>query len=184
MGANEIANRIEAAGWLSTTGQNDGEGATDVKASDFYFRSIVGFKNKLEIINPQVGDSWTTVDSISVALFLDRNYARKDTTIQITPIESMRASLNPAGIIPVSYAGMLRVLPLSAQGYESFTHGLVPPLSLPGSLDPYSVIVVVADLDDFQAIGFGVEFSIQVMRLPDLEGGDETAVTFIDAAGP
>ena len=183
MGANEIANRIEAAGWLSATGQFDGEGSTDVLASDFFFRSIVGFKNKLEVINPQLGDSWGNAETVSLALFLDRNYARKDTTIQITPIETLRATVNPVAIAPTSYEGMLRILPLSAEGYESFTHGNVPPLSVPGSLDPYSVLVIVANLEEFQLVGFGVEFSIQVMRLPDLEGGDETAVNFIDIGG-
>ena len=185
MGANEIANRIEAAGWLAAAGQHDGEGGTDVVPGDFFFRSIVGFQNRLEVINPEVGDDWSGVESVSIALFLDRNYARKDTTIQVSAIESLRVAINtpPVTVAPISYQGVIRVLPLSADGYKSFKSGGVPPLSIPGSLDPYSVLVCIADLEEFQRSGFGVEFAIQVMRLPDLEGGDETGVSFVNIGG-
>lgn len=190
MGANELSNRVEAAGWIAAAGQVNGDNEGQAIAADgsqFFFRSISGFVNKIEVlnVNPAV-DTWLDLQAseVTLALFLDRNYARKDTSIGITPIESFREqSDDPAVSIPVSYEGMLRVLPMSQAAYDSVKAGsLVFPL--PESLDPYSVIIVVADLSAFQAVGAGVEFGIQVSRMSDNDAPGTTDTTFIPPPAP
>ena len=174
MGANEIANRIEAAAWIAAAGQEDGEGFTDVTAEDFFFRSIVGFENRLTLLSPEDGEDWGSVDTISMAIFLERAYSRGDTAIQITPIETMRADASSGDVLPVSYEGVIRVLPLSTAGFAAAQAG--DPFTLPGSLDPYSVLLIIINLDQFQVSGVGVEFAINVMRLQEAIG--ETSVAF------
>lgn len=184
MGANEIANRVEASAWVAAAGQIDEEGTGGpISAADFFFRSLSGFVNRIEVlgVDPAV-DTWDTLTELVVALFLDRNYARKDTTMLLQPIDSARPqSDDPAIVLPSSYQGPLRVLPLSAEGYITATTG-APPLTLPGSLDPYSVLLVVADLDAFQLVGKGLEFGIEVLRMPDYDG-PPASVNFL-TAGP
>lgn len=176
MGANEISNRVEASAWIAAAGQSEPESPSSiVKASDFFFRSISGFVNRIEIAGAEVGDNWDDVEQLGIALFLDRNYARKDTTMLLQPIDSLRPALNqPAITLPLNYEGPLRVLPMSLAGFEALkTFG---PQPLPGSLDPYSVLLVVADLTKFQLAGVGLEFGIEVLRMPDYNGGPTTVI--------
>ena len=183
MGANEIANRVEASAWIAAAGEINGEGVgRDVEASDFFFRSISGFVNRMEVIDVDVGDPWDGILNLSIALFLDRNYARKDTTLLLQAIDSFRPqSDDPAVINPLVFNGPVRVATFSAEGYESVKTGGVPPFTLPASLDPFSVLLINADLNNFQELGVGLEFGIELLRMPDNDGGD-TAVAFVDAA--
>lgn len=187
MGANEIANRVEASAWIAAAGRVDGDdiGTQEVVPADFFFRSLNGFDNRMEVLGIPPGDTWedAALGSITIVLFLDRNYARKDTTMLLQPIESFRPSIpDPAIILPVSYEGPLRVIPLSASGYQTVKTG-APVLSLPASVDPYSVLLVVVNLGDFQVVGKGIEFGIEVLRMQDNDG-PPTVTTLIDPGGP
>lgn len=172
MGANEIANRVEASAWIAAAGQSDDEGVGGpITPADFFFRSLSGFVNKMEILGIIPGQTWDDLEQVSIALFLDRNYARRDTTMLLQPIETFRPATNDPSIVqPVSYEGPLRVIPVSAEGFESVKGGGVPPFTLPASVDPYSVLVVVANLMEFQQLGHGLEFGIEVLRMPDNDG--------------
>ncbi len=187
MGANEIANRVEASAWVAAAGKVDGDniGTEEVVPADFFFRSLNGFDNRIEVIGISPGETWETASLgvITIVLFLERNYARKDTTMLLQPIESFRPSIpDPSIILPVSYEGPLRVTPLSAAGYETVKTG-APPFTLPASIDPYSVLLVTANLGDFQQLGKGVEFGIEVVRMQDNDG-PPTVTTLIDPGGP
>lgn len=176
MGANEIANRVEASAWIAAAGDFEGEGFADVKASDFFFRSISGFVEAIEVLNLEPGDSWDDVNDLIFVLTLDREYSRRDTTFLLQPIESFRADVdNPASIAPLSYEGIVRVLPVSEAGYQAVISGGAP--SIPADLDPYVRVICFANLSDFQLSGAGLEFGIQVLRMPDNES-QNTTVTF------
>lgn len=170
MGSNEIANRCEAAAWIAAAGAEDPEGpAPLVSADDFFIRSLNGFIDRIDVLDPQVGTDWDAVGQVTLGLHLDRNYSRRDTSIVIDPVDSFRE--NAAGdVLGVSYFGPLRVVPLSEQGYAELLAGGT--FTLPDSLDPFSRIVVIADLTTYQAGGFGLEFSIQLMRMQQNEDND------------
>ena len=177
MGANEIANRVEASAWIAAAGETDGEGASPIAAGDFFFRSLSGFVNRIEVVGVVPGDTWDTVTELVLALFLDRNYARKDTTMLLQPIDSARPTLgNPALIAPLAYEGPLQIIPLSADGYLQIQAGGLA--SLPATLDPYSVLVVIANLSSYQQAGVGLEFGIEVLRMPDYNG-PPASVSFV-----
>lgn len=187
MGANEIANRVEASAWIAAAGQTDGDdiGVNEVLPTDFFFRSLNGFVNRMDVLGISPGETWEDAaqGTITVVLFLDRNYARKDTTLLLQPIETFRPStVDPAIILPVSYEGPLRVTPLSADGYSNVRTG-APPFTLPGSVDPYSVLMVSLNLGEFQVFGKGVEFGIEVLRMQDNDG-PPTVTTLVDPGGP
>lgn len=181
MGANELSNRVEATAWVVAAGTMDGEGAgSPVAATDFFFRSLSGFVNKLEIIGPVIGDSWDDVDFLNVVLFLERNYARDHTTIAcINPITTARGQTGVAGgpAIPVTYIGPSEVFPITQAGYEIIKNNLGD-FQEPAGLDPYSVIVCTFDLSGgvFQRSGKGLEFGIQVTSMAPHSGDTDVEV--------
>jgi len=182
MGANEISNRVEASAWIAAAGEVDGDGLGTglVVDTDFFFRSLSGFVNKIEVLGLQPGDTWENVLQLTVALFLDRNYARKDTTMLLQPINSFRPEIgDPANILPLVFGGPLQVTPLSAAGYQSVKDGGATPFTLPASADPYSVLLVLADLEQFQEFGKGLEFGIEVLRMQDNDAPDQTETTLV-----
>ena len=182
MGANEIANRVEASAWIAAAGELTGEGVgSDVKASDFFFRSLSGFIDRIEVIGVEAGETWGSITDLSLAIFLDRDYSRRDTSILLNPIDSFRPNGDdPAVINPLVYEGPLRVVTLSKDGYETLAKGGSVPFTLPASLDPFSVLLINANLGNFQEIGLGLEFGIELLRMPDNDAPGSTVVSFVD----
>lgn len=175
MGANENKNQTEAAAWVAAAGAQEPEGPSPVVApTDFFFRSLVGFIDRIEVIDPAEGSDWDAATQLSLVLTLDRAYSRRATAITIDPLDSFR--LNPAGdVLGLSYFGPLRVNPLSEEGYAQLLAG--DPFVLPASLDPFSRLVVIADLETYQLSGFGLEFCIKLMSMQRNEDNN-TTVTF------
>lgn len=175
MSANENQNRIEAACWLRLGPQEPevtetvlGPVQVNVTSNPIGFRSVVGFERQIGVVDPDdplVGP---------VFLFLERQYTRADTVVQVSCINTadMDQSTPPGGVIypnsgveqPVPF-----VLPVNRR---VLTEG---PLIEPFTAEQVAEFFQVYDMLVVQVVDVptSADVSITVMSVPKFDGVSE-----------
>ena len=180
MGSNEIKNSIEACAWIVAAAAPFPDlGVTPVAADQFFFRSISGFVDRIDVLTPALGTDWIDATEVVLGLYLDRNYSRRATTIFTKNINTVGVEPTTGDPSPISMDLSPNVLALTEAAYNDLiSTGTFPTAD---DLDPFSRLLVTLDVTDFQDLGFGTEFGIELLSMPQNEDGN-TNVQFPVAA--
>ena len=175
MGSNEIKNSIEACAWIvAGRGASPGESPLALVAPEnFFFRSISGFQDRIDVISPVFGSDWAVAQEIIIGLYLDRNYSRAATTLLLKNINSIGLGTNtPPNPALVQMMFSPNVQPLTAAAYEAlYVTGTADPL--PDDQDPFDrLVITMPDLQEDQIEGHGTEFGIVLLSMPQNDDGD------------
>ena len=178
MGSNEIKNSIEACAWISAGSAAGSEGNATVEADNFFFRSISGFIDRIDVLGADFGTDWVAVPNnlMTIGLYLDRNYSRNANTFLLQNIDSIRAAPDsPEESGDIVIASAPRVLPLTDEAYVALITNQTPPE--PDDLDPFSRQLIYLDLST-QIEGHGCEFGIELLGMPQNEDNSTDVENF------
>lgn len=169
--ANEIANRVEACAWIAAAAPVNSEGPQPVVADNFFFRSLSGFEDRIDVLSPPLGTEWSGLPTLTLGLYLERNYSRRATALFLQSIDTISVDPDSGGPSPIGMSTAPRVLPLTEAAYDRFfiDGGADPTIN---DLDPFKRLVIIIDLANFQVFGHGTEFSIEVLSMPRNDDGN------------
>lgn len=180
MGANEIANHIEAACWLKF---GPAPGEDPAVPTPLYFRSQNGFINQIG-----VADVSDPMAAPIIFVQLDRYYSRRETSINVfLPLVLDVVEIPPAAPTLVGYPTEVNILQPAAQPTDSrLVYGEITmptdPVELAAFLDRFNGFMVFPRAVGGEgAVAIYGDICIQVFRVPK---GENQNVTYREIVTP
>jgi hypothetical protein len=170
MAANEIPNRMHAAGYIKAGAPGDDPSIADC---GWYFRANAGFEDQVRVLLPNgvtPSDDLEDFTDRNVIVFLENDIARGACTVEATLV----AGIEPGNESPPLYgqtSGSVLVLPLSRALAQRIidTGGNTPPFSGPpatlADADPIGALFLILPNQDN-----GTDLTLDVWSLPQKGG--------------